>query len=95
MTDAIAGFWLHHSDHPNLNTAWDAFKAFLRGILITEVTGIKSKTNELKEQAEQILSQLETRFIDDPSDSNREGWLAAQEAVDHFTSSAADRKIFQ
>lgn len=94
IADVILEFWLHHADLPNLNTAWYAFKALLRGILITEVTGIKDKISAQKEQAEQLVSQLEAQFIDSPTDSNREAWLAVQGAVDRITSSAANRKCF-
>lgn len=90
----ISEFWLRHAAHPNLNTAWDAFKAFLRGILITEVTGIKTKTIVQKEQSAQLVCRLQAKFIASPSDPNRETWMTAQEAVDRINCSAAERKHF-
>lgn len=91
----ISGLCRRYEDHPDLGLTWETFKAFLRGILITEVTGIKSKTNAIKEQTAQLVSRLEAEFIADPSDAARETWLAAQEAVDRITGETAERKIFQ
>lgn len=94
LLEAIREYWESNADHPDLNTAWDAFKAYMRGSLIKEVTNIKTKTRAQGEQAEQLVRRLETKFTDDPSDSNREAWLAAQEAVIQITKLAADKKRF-
>lgn len=90
----ISEFWRRHEDHPDFRLTWETFKAFLRGKLITEVSGIKSKTNAIKDQTEQLVSRLEAEYIADPSSPAREAWLAAQEAVVRITGEAADRKRF-
>lgn len=77
-----------------LGLTWETFKAFLRGLLIAEVSGIKSKTHAIKDQTEQLVSRLEAEYIADPSDAARDAWLAAQEALGQFTGEAADRKRF-
>lgn len=87
----ISGFCRRHKDHSDLGLTWEMFKAFL---LIAEVTGIKSKTNDIREQTKQMVSRLEVEFIADPSNADREAWLTAQEAVDWLTREAADRKRF-
>lgn len=72
--------------------SWELFKAFLRGLLITKVNGVKSKTSALQEQAARLVSQQEVEFVADPSDVSREAWLATQEAVNKLTGSAAYQK---
>lgn len=94
ITAEISGFWQRHEDYPDPRLTWEAFKAFLGGILITEVTGIKTKTNAIKDQTEQMVSRLEAEFIAHPSDAAREAWMAAPEPVDRITGEAADRKRF-
>lgn len=90
----ISEFWLNHSDSRNLHGVWDAFKAFLHGVFISQIENIKRATNSHKKQAAQLVSRLEAEFIAGPADSTRETWTSAQEALDHINTSTVDRKSF-
>lgn len=81
-------------DHPNLSGAWDAFKAFLRGIFVAEVNTIKKNTNAQRDQAAQLVRKLEAEYIADSTEVTMEAWMAAQDAVNRIDMCTADRKLF-
>lgn len=58
ITNELLDYWRRHADHLDMNSAWDAFKEFLRGLFITKVNAIKRNTNEQREQAAQLVRHL-------------------------------------
>lgn len=90
----IATYWRNHNDYPDTIGAWDAFKAFLRGVFLAEINTIKQQTRARSEQTVQLVSHLEAEFIANPWDATREACIAAEVAVDWLAESMADRKCF-
>lgn len=90
----IVAYWQRHTDHPDTDTAWDAFKAFLRGIFIAEVNAIKRGTAEQRDQVAQMVKRLEAEYIANSGEGSREAWLAAQDALTRIDASRADKKRF-
>lgn len=90
----ISAYWQTHNEYPDPLGAWEAFKAFLKGIFIAEVDAIKHNTRAQSERAAWLVCSLEAEFISDSSDAKREAWMAAQAAVDRLATSTADRKRF-
>lgn len=66
-------------------------KALLRRIL-KQKSWPSSKTSAQKEHAAQTVCRLEAQFIADPTDSHSVSCIAAKEALDRITMSAAERK---
>ena len=73
---------------------WDAFKAYLRGLLIREVNGVKKASTALLIEVESRVQDMERAYIADPSDLTRETWQAAQTAYQQLLSSSAEKKRF-
>lgn len=66
----------------------------LRGILIREIQAIKRNTNAQRGDVERLADDSEKAFVESPTDSMREAWLATQAALNHMTASAAENKRF-
>lgn len=73
----IAAYWQRHTDYPDLNAAWDAFKAFLWGLFISEVNASKHNTSAQREQADRLVRRLQAEYIANSGESSREAWIAA------------------
>lgn len=59
---------------------WDAFKAYLRDLLVTEMNRVKHASSALKTEVESQVQAMEQLCITNPFDSAREAWQAAQSA---------------
>lgn len=73
---------------------WDAFKAYLRGLLIGEMNQVKHPSSALKMEVEARVQEMEQTYIANPSDSTREAWQAAQSAYQQLLSSTAKKRFF-
>lgn len=94
ITDKISIYLQANREHPDPLIKWEAFKAFLRGLFMTEVNAIKHNTQVQREQAVQLVRRLEAEFIANSSDATREAWIGTEAAVDHLATSSADQKCF-
>lgn len=90
----IIDFWRLHEADDQWLVNWEAFKAVLRGLFITEIQAVKRKTHAQREGIENMAKELESKFITDPTQSNKEAWLSAQDALYKITTSTAERKRF-
>lgn len=59
---------------------WDTLKAFLRGILIQGVAGVKKKAREWEEGIRRDLEMAEKQFLDDPTPVRQKLWEDKQES---------------
>lgn len=75
---------------------WDTLKAFLRGCLIKEIAGIKTRSREWENRVREELKEREQALVRDPSKSNQESWKEAQVVYNSVWLSAAEkRRYFQ
>lgn len=73
---------------------WEAFKDYLRGLLIAEINKVKKSSSALKEEVESRVQVLEQQYKTVHSDSTKEVWQAAQSAYEHLLASSAEKKRF-
>lgn len=67
-------------------------KAYLKGLLIAEITKVKRESSSLKDEVESQVHTLEQQYIVDPLDSAKEAWQSAQFAYEHLIS--AEKRSF-
>lgn len=77
----ISHFFDRHSDVTDMLLLWDSFKAYIRGVFISEITAVKRATGDQLIWVEQEVRQLEQQFIASPSNITREAWQSAQAAL--------------
>lgn len=68
---------------------WDTLKAFLRGCLIREIAGIKTRSREWESRVRDEVKEREQALIADPSQSNHDSWREAQAMYNSILLSAA------
>lgn len=73
---------------------WDSLKAFLRGYLIWEITGIKNHSREWEDRVRNEMQSREQALITDPSQSNHEAWTEAQSLYNSVIMSAAEKRRY-
>lgn len=73
---------------------WDAFKAYMRGLLISEIGKVKKNSSEHKEELERQVGALEESYVRTPTDSAREAWQSAKSAYERLLSSTAEKKLY-
>lgn len=59
---------------------WDTLKAFLRGILIQGVAGVKKRAREWEEGIRRELELAEKQYLDDPTLEKKKVWKDKQES---------------
>lgn len=72
----VIDFWRIHAADESVAMTWEAFKAVLWSLFITEIQAIKRKTNAQREGIERMAEDLESKFIADPTQTNKEAWLS-------------------
>lgn len=53
---------------------WDAFKAYLQGILIREMNKVKHESSTLRMEVETRVQAMEQEYVASPSDLTKEAW---------------------
>lgn len=76
-------FWRIHATDESMAMNWEAFKAVLRSLFITEIQAIKRKTHAQREGIECMAEDLESKFIADPTQTNKEASAAERKRFFH------------
>lgn len=73
---------------------WDLLKAFLRGCLIREITGIKNRSREWEDRVRDEMRKREQALVTDPSQSNNKAWTEAQSLYNSTLMSTAEKRRY-
>ena len=63
-------YWQHNRGTANAGVVLDTLRAFLRGCLIREISGIKTRSGEWEDKVRDEMKTREQALIVDPSQSN-------------------------
>lgn len=85
--------------HINRGTAkptvvWDTLKAHMQGLIIRQISKIKTKTKDWENTVMQAASEAEAQYIQDPTDNTERRWLEAQALYQQVSLNAAENKRF-
>lgn len=67
----MRGFFTDRDSAASSLSQWDAFKGYLRGLLIAEITQVKRHSSGMREELESQVQVLEEQYVQDPFDSAR------------------------
>lgn len=87
-------FLIFNKHYANGAVVWDAIKAFLRGLLIREISGIKKRSREWEDTVRLELQNREMVLMMDPTPAKQNSWKEAQSLYNKVVLSTAEINIF-
>lgn len=73
---------------------WYSIKAFLRGLLIREISGIKRRSREWEDTVHLELQTREMALVADPTPANQNSWKEAQSLYNKVVLSTTEKKRY-
>ena len=92
IEESVRGFFTAQDPQGSCVQQWEAFKLFLKRVLVTEINKVKKASSAFLLELEGRVEALEGQFVLDPSDSAREDWQAPQSAYQHLLSSSDEKE---
>lgn len=94
VTCALRDFLQFNRGSASTAVIWNSLKAFLRGCLIREITGIKNHSREWENRVQDEMRTREQALVADPSQSNHDSWTEAQSLYNSVLLSAAEKRRY-
>lgn len=96
MKARLREFIEHNAGSASEGVVWDSLKAYLRGLLIQQISKVKKQTRVRGEAIREEVLVSERKYVADPRPENQECWVRKQQEYKMESIRVAEnRKLFQ